>query len=105
MGQTLATETKATPALVEGKHHNFNYNKKLKLSCWDSYEPKNANYYFSKDRLMKISRKNYRFYKKGYIYDYYFDNEAYDKYFNPDPPTEEEELEITKIGDNYFRTF
>lgn len=59
-----------------------NYNQKVVISsvpnlmdapnAWKSSEAKNADYYFSKQRFTKISRKHYPEYTSGYIYGYYY---------------------------------
>lgn len=44
------------------------------ISAWDVRDkPKNYDYYFSQERITKISRKHYpRLYTKGWLYDYYY---------------------------------
>jgi len=59
-----------------GQPHQFEYNEKLKLSAWDTYYPKNKDYY-SGERFFKVSRKHYPQYERGYIYGYYEDINYY----------------------------
>lgn len=61
---------------LQPTYHNFEFNEKLKLSAWDKYPSKNAEYYQG-DRFFKISRKHYPQYTRGYIYGYYEDENYY----------------------------
>ena len=80
MGQYLS---KDDLELIDSSIYFMPYNKDLQLSCWESYNAKNFDYY-NGNRFFKISRKNYRDYSRGYIYGYYYNGDGY--------VSEEEEL-------------
>ena len=73
MGQYLS---KDDLELIDSSIYFMPYNKDLKLSCWESYNAKNFEYY-SGDRFFKISRKNYRDYSRGIIWGYYYNGDGY----------------------------
>jgi hypothetical protein len=62
--------------LIDSSYYHFPYSKDLKMSCWETYNAKNWNYY-NGNRFFKVSRKNYRDYKRGYIYGYYYNGDGY----------------------------
>ncbi len=73
MGQYF---TKEDLDLIDSSYYHMPYSKDLQLSCWESYNAKNFEYYTG-DRFFKISRKNYRDYTRGYCYGYYYNGDGY----------------------------
>ena len=62
--------------LEDAMPHQFEWNRRLKLSAWDYHNPKNFDYYTG-ERFFKISRRFYPQYTRGYIYGYYEDDNYY----------------------------
>ena len=73
MGQYLSIKELE---LIDSSIYHFPYNKDLQLSCRQTYNAKNFDYY-NGNRFFKISRKNYREYSRGYIYGYYYNGDGY----------------------------
>jgi hypothetical protein len=71
--------------IYEPSYNRLDYSKELKISAWDTYPSKNAEYY-SGERFFKVSRKHYPQYTRGYIWGYWEDDNYY-------KPLEEEEIE------------
>ena len=74
MCQYLSREDEET--ILNSSIYYFPYNKELKMSCWESYNAKNWEYY-NGNRFFKISRKNYRDYQRGLVYGYYYNGNGY----------------------------
>ena len=72
MGQYLSIKELE---LIDSSIYHFPYNKDLQLSCRETYNAKNFDYYTG-NRFFKISRKNYRDYSRGYIYGYYYNGDG-----------------------------
>ena len=81
MGNYLNTERR----FVDCQFHKLPFTNHTDPPCraWDETEPKNFDYYFKRSAT-HISRKNYRWYQRGYIFGYYNVNYKYGS-------TEEEE--------------
>lgn len=74
MGQYFSKEDQEI--LLGSSIYHFPYSKDLKMSCWETYNSKNWDYY-SGERFFKISRKNYRDYTRGICYGYYYTGDGY----------------------------
>ena len=74
MGIYLSRENEET--ILDSSVYHFPYNKELQLSCWETYNAKNWEYY-NGNRFFKISRKNYRDYTRGLVYGYYYNGDGY----------------------------
>ena len=62
--------------ILEPTFHQLDYNGKLKISAWDTYKAKNAEYYTG-ERYFQVSRSLYPQYTRGYIFGYWEDENYY----------------------------
>lgn len=58
--------------LIDCSFHQMPFTNRTNppCSCWESHEAKNYNYYFKRPST-HISRKNYRWYQRGFFWGYY----------------------------------
>jgi hypothetical protein len=65
MGASLSTTLHEEDLNLNALHYPY--------GVWSYEKPKNFDYYFSKERFVKISRKHYPQFTRGYLYGYWED--------------------------------